>query len=332
MNVFDKHAKLLQRRRASLSSPDLIDYLRDEFGYRLADRVKDVKRRFARVVDYGCGRGHIARHLDSTMAEHVLLVDSCAELLEQVVFPQPFDADEPPVQFDRLLLENEESREELRQALGDAASSLDLVVSSLHLHWINDLPSVLAEFHRALRPDACFIGTMLGGDTLFQLRSALHLAESERDGGLRQHVSPFVSVRDVGSLLAVAGFTLVTIDVDETTISYPSIFHLLQDLKAMGESNAAWRRCVTLPRDTLLAAAAIYSEMYGEDGGERGASIPATFQTINWIGWKPDASKQPEPARRGSGQMSLKDIGRLDDILRERGSIVVDGDDEPKST
>ncbi len=90
----------------------------------------------------------------------------------------------------------------------------------------------------------------------------------------------------------------------------------------MGENNAAINRCGHLNRDAMLAAAAIYEEMYGEEG-----KIRATFQFINFIAWKPDPS-QPKPMPRGSGQISFKDLHRLDEIIKEKGYVNLDDDKE----
>jgi NADH dehydrogenase [ubiquinone] 1 alpha subcomplex assembly factor 5 len=50
------------------------------------------------------------------------------------------------------------------------------------MHWVNDLPGALRQVHSVLKPDGVFVGAMLGGDTLFELRSSLQLAEQERLG------------------------------------------------------------------------------------------------------------------------------------------------------
>lgn len=120
----------------------------------------------------------------------------------------------------------------------------DAVVSNLALHWVNDLPGTLIQAQKALKPDGLFLGSMLGGDTLYELRTAFQLAETERDGGISPHVSPMVQHQEIGSLLSRANFTLTTVDVDEITINYPSVFELMSDLRAMGESNAVFGRYV----------------------------------------------------------------------------------------
>ncbi|KAF0308335.1 Arginine-hydroxylase NDUFAF5, mitochondrial [Amphibalanus amphitrite] len=100
-------------------------------------------------------------------------------------------------------------------------------------------------------------------------------------------------------------------DVDAITVGYPSMFELMWDLQGMAENNAAVNRTLRLNRDTMLAAAAIYQEMYGsvdEQSGE--VSVPATFEVLHFIAWKPGAS-QPRPLERGSGTVSLKDLGSV---------------------
>lgn len=84
---------------------------------------------------------------------------------------------------------------------------------------------------KSLKPDGVFIASFFGGDTLFELRSSLQLAELERKGGLSAHISPFIQVQDIGMLLQQAGFKMLTIDTDELVIGYPSMFELMYDLK-----------------------------------------------------------------------------------------------------
>ena len=184
------------------------------------------------------------------------------------------------------------------------ASTFDAVLSSLSLHWINDLPSVLSQVNNILKPDSPFLGVMLGGDSLFELRTSLQLAELDRRGGVSTHTSPLADVRDVGGLLQRAGFHLLTVDVDDIIVDFPDSFALMRDLQAMGESNAILgREMGAIQRDVLLAAEAIYRELHGNEDG----SIPATFRLIYMIGWK-EGPNQAKPLPRGSGMVSIKDI------------------------
>jgi len=116
-------------------------------------------------------------------------------------------------------------------------------------------------------------------------------------------VSPMTDTRDVSNLLGRAGFTLLTVDVDEITVNYPSVWELMGDLQAMGESNATIGRRSYVHRDTLAATSAIYKEMHGREDG----TVPATFQIIYMIGWKPSPS-QPKSLEKGSATKSLRDV------------------------
>ena len=89
-------------------------------------------------------------------------------------------------------------------------------------------------------------------------------------------------------------------------VGYPSALVLMEHLYQMGESNASLNRHLHVGKDTFLATASIYQELYGLDDG----SVPATFQIIYMIGWSPDAS-QPRPKKRGSAQASLKELDSL---------------------
>ncbi|XP_075195398.1 arginine-hydroxylase NDUFAF5, mitochondrial isoform X2 [Anomaloglossus baeobatrachus] len=151
---------------------------------------------------------------------------------------------------------------------------------------------------------------MFGGETLYELRCSLQLAEIEREGGFSPHVSPFTAVNDLGNLMGRAGFNMLTVDTDEIQVHYPGMFELMKDLQGMGESNCAWNRRCLLHRDSMLAAAAIYREMYGEEDG----SVPATFQIYCMIGWKPHES-QAKPAKRGSATMSFGELGKANEIV-----------------
>lgn len=197
-----------------------------------------------------------------------------------------------------------------RQVLVDEESlpwgpgTFDLVLSSLSLHWINDLPGVLTQINHVLKPDCPFLGAMLGGDTLFELRTSLQLAEQERRGGISPRVSPLADVRDCGGLLQKAGFKMLTVDVDDIIVDYPNTFELMKDLQHMGESNAiVGREMGAIGRDVLLANEAIYRELHGNEDG----AIPATFRIIYMIGWH-DSPDMAKPLARGSGDINLKDV------------------------
>ncbi|KAI8625434.1 S-adenosyl-L-methionine-dependent methyltransferase [Xylariaceae sp. FL1651] len=309
--VFNRRTKWMQKERAAadVENSRTADYLRDEVANRLCERLLDIKRRYPQVLDFGANSCNVARALTrenpdpnpevplsepiANRIDHLLAVDSSETLLYR-------DVD---LEFNkRINMTREVVTDE--ETLPYEANSFDLVLSSLSMHWINDLPGVLAQIDNILKPDCAFMGAMFGGDTLYELRTSLQLAEQERRGGISPHVSPLADVRDVGGLLQKAGFKMLTVDVDDIIVDYPDSFALMQDLQAMGESNAVLgREMGAIQRDVLLATDAIYRELHGNEDG----TLPATFRMIYMIGWK-ESENQAQPLPRGSGEISLKDI------------------------
>ncbi|MBI1171138.1 SAM-dependent methyltransferase [bacterium] len=187
------------------------------------------------------------------------------------------------------------------EVLEAAPGAQDLVIHALALHWANDPVGQLVQCRRALRPDGWFIGVMFGGQTLHELRACLAQAESEVTGGLSPRILPMAEIRDLGGLLQRAGFALPVADTFATTVLYRDAFHLMRDLRAMGEGNAlAERLRKPTRRAVLFRAADLYQQTYaGADG-----RIPATFEMIVLTGWAPDES-QPKPLRPGSASTRL---------------------------
>jgi SAM-dependent methyltransferase len=183
-----------------------------------------------------------------------------------------------------------------------APESLDLAVSALAFQFVNDLPGVLAQIRRALRPDGLLLAAMVGGDTLTELRQAFAQAEAECEGGVSPRVAPFADLRDVGALLQRAGFALPVTDVDRVVVRYDSAFALMADLRRMGATNIlAERRRTPTRRATLLRMAEIYTRRFADPDGR----IRATLDVIWLSGWAPHES-QPKPLRPGSAKASLE--------------------------
>ncbi|KAJ8975438.1 hypothetical protein NQ317_014196 [Molorchus minor] len=256
--------KACRERAAIADDANLYDYLKDEIGFRLADRVFDIKRKFTVAADVGCHRGYVSKHISPESVEELILCDISQKNLDRAHVMEG-------IKVKKQILDEEHIEFE--------PNSLDLVISCLSLHWVNDLPKAFKKILCSLKEDGVFLAAVFGGDTLYELRSSLQLAELERRGGLSPHISPFTEVRDIGNLLTRAGFSMLTIDTDEIVVNYPSMFELMWDLKGMAESNAAINRSLHLHRDTQFAAAAIYQQLYGHSDPETGkVTVPATFQ------------------------------------------------------
>lgn len=186
-------------------------------------------------------------------------------------------------------------------------ASIGLAVSLLSLQDENDIPGMLVQIRRALKPDGLFLGAMAGAGTLAELRESLLAAEAELSGGASPRVLPFADVREAGALLQRAGFALPVTDVETVTVRYATMFDLIRDLRAMGATNVlSGRSRKPTSREFFARAAAIYADRFSDPDGR----VRATFSFIWMSGWAPDASQQ-KPLRPGSAQVSLAEaLGR----------------------
>jgi SAM-dependent methyltransferase len=262
------------------------DFLLRRAADELSERLTLVKRTFGVAVDLGTPGPHVASRLSN--AGNIGFVLRVA--------PTAFGSESP---IYATIVADEE-----RSPLADA--SCDLVVSILALQTVNDLPGALTQIRRALRPDGLFLGCLMGGESLNELRQSLTAAESEISSGASPRVAPFADVRVLGALLQRAGFALPVVDLDRAVARYPDIFALMRDLRAMGAANALVSRSRTpLRRGILFRAAQIYAERFADGDGR----LRATFDIVWLSGWAPHESQQ-KPLKPGSATMRLEDALR----------------------
>lgn len=191
-----------------------------------------------------------------------------------------------------------------------AENTFDLIVSTLDLHTVNDLPGALLQIRKSLKPDGLFVASILGGETLHELRACLAEAEVEITGGLTPRVAPFADKPQMGGLLQRAGFALPVVDSDIVTVTYDSVFPLMQDLRGMGEGNAILERLKAFtPRRLFMRTAEIYAQKFSEPDG----IIRASFEVIFLLGWAPHSSQQ-KPLKPGTAQTRLADFLGTDEI------------------
>jgi len=264
--LFDRalHRKRLDRAARGFGEAD---FLKRRAAQDVAERLEPIMRDFAVAVDLSARTGAFRQALaESEAAGRVGLLleaDLSAAMLAGRAGPRVV-ADEERLPF--------------------APASLDLVVSTLGLHWTNDVVGALIQIRRALKPDGLFIGALLGGVTLTELRQSLTAAEIEVLGGAGTRVSPFADAADAAGLLQRAGFVQPVADVDRVTVRYEHPLRLLADLRQMGETSVlADRHPRALTRTLLARTGEIYAERFGGPDGR----VPATFEILTLTGWTP---------------------------------------------
>jgi len=268
--LFDRTLLRARHNRASHRKP--ATFLLDRVAEDAMERLHPVLRDFKSAADIGTAGNQLR--------------DRLVERVDQLA---PIDL--PDLESEPLPLQPD---------------SLDLAVSALAFQFVNDLPGLLTQIRRALRPDGLLLAAMIGGDTLTELRQSFATAEAECEGGVSPRVAPFADLRDVGALLQRAGFALPVTDVDRIVVRYDNAFALMQDLRSMGATNIlVERRRTPSRRATMFRMAQIYAQRFADADGR----IRATFDVIWLSGWAPHESQQ-KPLQPGSAKVSLAEAVR----------------------
>lgn len=281
-NIFDRTLLNRRRTRAAPHAP-AHDFLLRHVSEDMADRLSLIARTFPVGLNLGAHTGALGRRLRQLGSIGQLIdADASGAMLAHCDGPR-LAADEEFLPF--------------------GPGTLDLVVSGLALQFANDLPGVLLQVRQALKGDGLLLAALLGAGSLSELREAFIVAETEIYGGATPRVAPFADVRTLGGLLQRAGFALPVADIDTLTVTYAHPFALMQELRAMGASNAlAERSRRPMTRRLLARASEVYAERFGTPDGR----VPATFEIVTLTGWAPDPS-QPKPLRPGSARTRLAD-------------------------
>jgi len=286
--LFDRARVARNRDRAAKEFADYA-FLKTRVSSDIADRLADTSHNFEHALDLGTHDGQLAR----------LLLES-----GKVGEVEAADLSEGMVALARS--KGLQARQVDEEKLPFEADSLNLVVSALSLHWVNDLPGALIQIRQALKPDGLFLGALFGAGTLKELRTCLMEAETDLAGGVAPRTSPLPGLKDMAGLMQRAGFALPVVDRDTVTVRYTTPFDLMADLKGMGE-RAAFTSGTgqPLPRRVLMRACELYQEGHRDADGR----IRATFEIMHLCGWAPSQS-QPKPLKPGSAKASLADAVR----------------------
>jgi NADH dehydrogenase [ubiquinone] 1 alpha subcomplex assembly factor 5 len=280
--LFDR--RLLRARRARFAHElQEHEFLFAHVASEIAGRLEAVLHAFPLALDLGAHHGVLGRAVAELPSVGSVIYAELSEVLAARCPGPTLVCDEELLPF--------------------ASESLDLVVSGLALHFVNDLPGALTQVRQVLRPDGLFMAAILGGRSLNELREALLVAEAEGHGGVSPRVAPFADIRALGALLQRAGFALPVADTEMLTVTYPSPRALMHELRGMGASNALLARSkAPLPRRTLERAEDIYRERHGTPDRR----VVASFEIVYLSGWAPHASQQ-KPLKPGSATKRLAD-------------------------
>ncbi len=282
---FDRRLLALRRDRAARTVGQVAPLLAAAASL-LLDRLDDTTYRFSAALDIG-GRGAVAPLLAARGIPLVVSADLAPAMARQAG-GLAVAADEEWLPF--------------------APGAFDLVVASLSLHMVNDLPGTLLQIRRCLAPDGLFLASLPGFGTLQPLRQALIAAEAAQTGGASPRVAPFTTLQDAAGLLQRAGFVMPVADLDRLDAAWRTPLGLIADLRAAGEQAALMARDRRTPPRGLFPAA-----LAALDDGT--TPIEAPLPLLLLTGWAPGPN-QPKPARPGSATVRLADaLGAAEHVL-----------------
>ena len=254
------------------ASYDGADVLQTEVRDRLLDRLQWVQLQPRRILDLGAGTGRALPALAARFPEAELVGLDITPAMLRVAASQPgSSASNGP-----LLVCADAAR------LPFPDQSMDLVFSSLAIHWSPALDNVLAEVRRVLRHPGLFTFTTPGPESYRELRAAWRAVDPS------PHVMPFPEMRALGDGLVRAGLAEPVMDTDTLTLKYRSFGQLVADLRATGTTNASTGRNPGLTgRQAWLRLAAAYEKERDADG-----LLPATVEIVFGQAWAPGTSRR----------------------------------------
>ena len=273
--LFDRKLLALRRKRRQTGG---LNFFYTEIAHRLCEDLSFVGRDFGAIADISADNGILAGQLRAQYPGASIVS------LDTQTTP---NANSAIADIDFLPL---------------AKHSVDLVISNLSLHLVNDVPGVMAQIRRALKPDGLFMAAFVGGDSLVELRQCLMDADIEFSGGSSARVIPLPDFASSSQLLSRAEFALPVAHHETITIAFDNMFDLLRAIRESGNANFMVHRAKKpLRRDMIARAAELYTQRFSKNG-----KIGATAQIIYLTGWAP-ADSQPKAMRPGSATHRLAD-------------------------
>jgi malonyl-CoA O-methyltransferase len=260
--------------------------LEQEVCRRLLERCEFQRRTPQRILDLGCGTGI-----------------GCEALKRQFRRAQVIGLDVAPAMLARLRRRSTLLRP-IRPVCGDIArlpvarASMDLLFSSMALHWLPDPSAFFDECRRVLRPDGMLLFATLGPSSLAEL------CEAWTEAGVASALTPLPDLMQVGDALMAAGFREPVMDMERITLQYPGLAAMTREFECTGTSRlmngwAEWQ-ARQQPLEQALASRLVEGR------------IPAVFEVVYGTAFGPP---EGQPRRTTDGDIATFSV---DSLLKSR--------------
>lgn len=260
-----EQTQIAQRFNKAARTYDPVAVLQQQVGKSLLDRLQGIRCCPQAILDLGCGTGYFESLLKKLYpTAKIIGLDKSNGMLERA-----------------QLKEVEHQLTDINWVNGCAENlpfsdhSFELVYSNLMLHWSNNFVRCLKEIHRILKPEGLLLFSMVGPDTLQELRYCWKTIDEQ------PHVHQFVDMHDLGDNLIQTSFAHPVMDIEYFTLLYAEALDLMKELKNLGVQNIAKDRQKGLtPKGALKKLIQAYESFRNEEG-----KLPATWEIIYGHAW-----------------------------------------------
>ena len=270
-NLFILDKKLVRQSfDAAADYYDDVAVLQREVGLRIIERLELVKLAPQTILDVGAGTGYMSRSLNKFYKNASIVSLDIAPRMLQVARSKNNWVNKIKGKYSYVCGDAE------YLPIGD--SSIDLIFSNLTLQWCGELDKVFLEFRRVLKPGGLLMFSTFGPDTLKELRLSWQKADVENTN---YHVNQFIDMHDIGDALLRSGLADPVMDVEHFTLTYPDVYKLMRELKALGAHNVVKGRHHGLTgKKRMKNMVAAYESLRVND------ALPATYEVVYGHAWQ----------------------------------------------
>ncbi|WP_339050456.1 malonyl-ACP O-methyltransferase BioC [Rickettsiella endosymbiont of Xylota segnis] len=266
--------QIAQRFNKAASTYDPVAVLQQQVGKSLLERLQGIRCQPQTILDLGCGTGYFEAFLKKLYpTAKIIGLDKSNGMLAQA------QVKEKKYQLTDIHWVNGNA-----ENLPFSDHSFELVYSNLMLHWSNDFIKSLKEIRRILKPKGLLLFSMVGPDTLQELRYCWSTIDEQ------PHVHLFADMHDLGDSLHQTPFVDPVMDVEYFTLLYSEALDLMKELKKLGVQNIAKNRHRGLTsKGTLQKLIQAYECFRSKEG-----KLPATWEIIYGHAWVAEKQSQKQ--------------------------------------
>jgi malonyl-CoA O-methyltransferase len=268
--LIDKQ-RVARRFNMAASTYDQYAQVQQGMAQHLLNRVVERGQAPGRILEIGCGTGHLTQLLWTAFptAEIVAL-----DLAEKMVAVARRRVKAQGVSF--VVADAEVWSAE-------AKGGYDLIISNATIQWFTQPQAMLAQWFRLLRPGGRLAASTFGPETFAELHCIYREVEHEWRLPSQYHGLPLPNPARWEAWLAETGWLDANVQEEKVKVAFPSCRHFLAAVKKTGASHSESRLPLLTECQLVKEVMARYDREYKAEGG-----VMATYHVVGMEGRKPD--------------------------------------------